>query len=127
MSQKRPFIVTFIGDMCILRAFIFILSLFPKLTEPVGMYFEPLPTLADNTIRVLIAMMLLIAAYGYLRLKRWGYWLMVSINVYFLVGWIISFQNNQQQSIYQNPISLIIALIFIVPTIRYFNKKIIAS
>lgn len=129
MSEKRPFIITFIGDGCVFSAFLLILSLFPNFTERIGIYSAPLPTffkvpfLSEGIMKVLISMILLIISYGYFRLKRWGYWLMVGINVYFLIGWIISLQQSEQQSFYQNPIAIIMGLIFILPTIKYFGKK----
>lgn len=133
MSEKRPFIITFIGDGCVLSAFLLILSLFSNFTERIGIYSAPLPTflkvpfISEVIMKVLISMSLLIISYGYFRLKIWGYWLMVSINVYFLVGWIISLQQSDQQSFYQNPIATMIGLIFILPTIKYFGKKTFAS
>jgi len=63
----------------------------------------------------LIAIVILVTAYGYLKLKIWGYWLMASVNLYFLVGWIISYK--------QIPIPVIIDLIFFLPTIKYFSEK----
>lgn len=44
MREKRPFIITFIRDGCILSAFLLILSLFPNFTERIGFYSAPLPT-----------------------------------------------------------------------------------
>lgn len=128
MRENRPFIITFIGDACVLSASLLILSLFPNITEGIGIYYSPLPTflkvpfLSEVIMKVIISLILLIISYGYLSLKRWGYWLMVSFNVYFLVGSIISFQQSGQQSFYQNPIGIIIGLIFILPTIKYFDK-----
>lgn len=128
MRENRPFIITFIGDACVLSASLLILSLFPNITERIGIYYSPLPTflkvpfLSEVIMKVIISLILLIISYGYLSLKRWGYWLMVSFNVYFLVGSIISFQQSGQQSFYQNPIGIIIGLIFILPTIKYFDK-----
>ncbi len=128
MRENRPFIITFIGDACVLSASLLILSFFPNITGRIGIYYSPLPTflkvpfLSEVIMKVIISLILLIISYGYLSLKRWGYWLMVSFNVYFLVGSIISFQQSGQQSFYQNPIGIIIGLIFILPTIKYFDK-----
>lgn len=133
MNIKRPFIITFIGDMCILGAIFFLLSLFPKFAERFGVYFHSLPNylkipgLSENIMRVLIAIILLIISYGFLKLKKWGYWLMVSINLFSLVSWFISYYENKPYFVSRNPISTIIALIFIVPTIKYFDKKTIES
>lgn len=130
MSEKRPYIVTFIADWCIISAFLrLLLALFPKLIEQIGVYSAPLPNylkipvLSEDIMKVLISIIFLIAAFGFLRLKRWGYWLMVSINIYLLAGWAISYQQNKLQSAYTNPISVIIGLIFIIPTIKYFSRR----
>ncbi|MGY0371972.1 hypothetical protein [Clostridium sp. JNZ J1-5] len=129
MIEKRPFIITFIGDGCILGASFLVLSLFPKFSERFGIYFESLPNylkipgLSENIMRALIAIILLIISYGYLKLKKWGYWLMVSINLFSLAIWIISYQQNKAHFITRNPISIIIVLLFILPTIKYFSKN----
>ena len=130
MSEKRPFIVTFIADGCIISAFILLLiALFPKLVERIGVYSAPLPNylkipfLSEDIMKVLISIIFLITAFGFLRLKRWSYWLMVSINIYLLAGWAISYHQSKLQSAYINPISVIIGLIFIIPTIKYFSKS----
>ena len=116
MSKDRPYIITFIGDMSILSAFALILSLFPNFKD----FVKPLPNyskvpLPEDVMTGLIAIVILITSYGYLKLKRWGYWLMASVNLYFLVGWIISYK--------QIPILVIIDLIFFLPTIKYFSEK----
>ncbi|MEA4827688.1 MAG: hypothetical protein VB130_13830 [Clostridium sp.] len=129
MSEKRPLIITFIGDGCVFSALLVILSLFPKFEGRIGVYSSPLPTflkipiLSEDIMKVLISIVFLIIAYGFFRLKKWGYWLIVSINVYFLAGWIISYQLSKKQYFYQNPIASIVGLIFITPTIKYFGKK----
>ena len=81
MSKDRPFIITFIGDGCILSAFLSILSLFTDI-KPLPNYLN-IP-LSDDIFQILSAIIFLIVSYGYLRLKRWGYWLLVSVNLYFL-------------------------------------------
>jgi len=87
VSKDRPYIITFIGDMSILSAFVLIFSLFPNFKG----FVEPLPNyskvpLPDDIMTGLIAIVILVTSYGYLKLKRWGYWLMASVNLYFLVG-----------------------------------------
>lgn len=110
MSKDRPFIITFIGDGCILSALLSILALFTEV-EPLPNYLN-IP-LSNYIVQILIAIIFLIVSYGYLRIKRWSYWLILSVNLYFLVGWIISYK--------QIPILIIIGLIFILPTIKYFR------
>ena len=112
MSKDRPFIITFIGDGCILSAFLSILSLFTGI-EPLPNYLN-IP-LSNYILQILIAIIFLTVSFGYLRIKRWGYWLMLSVNLYFLAGWAISYK--------QIPLGPIIGLIFMLPTIKYFGEK----
>lgn len=133
MDKDRPFMITFIGDGCVFGAFILILSLFPKFLERFRIYSQPLPNylkvsvLSENIMLVLFAVILLIIAYGYFKLRIWSYWLLVGINLYSLIGGIVFYQQNKQQSFYQNPIGIVIGLVFILPTIKYFGKKTIES
>jgi hypothetical protein len=115
MSKDRPFIITFIGDGYILSAFLTILTLFTDI-KPLPNYLN-IP-LSNDKLQILIAIIHLIASYGYLKLKRWGYWLVVSVELYYLVGWFIS---------KQIPIINIIGLIYILPTIKYFVEKRVKS
>ncbi|WP_026887171.1 hypothetical protein [Clostridium beijerinckii] len=117
MNEKRPYMVTFIGDGYIISAFLLTLSLFTDYVEPLPNYLRV--PLSDMILNALIIIILLIACYGYLKLKRWGYWLIVSVELYYLLGWIISYK--------QVPIITIIGLIFILPTIKYFGEKTVKS
>lgn len=121
MSEKRPLIVTFIGYIYILGALLSILSLFPKFLERFGVYVIQLPILSES---IMIPIIFLIS-YGYLRLKRWGYWLMIIYNIFFLVVCIIAYQQNRQLFPFQKAMVTFIALVVIVSTKKYFGKKII--
>lgn len=126
MNENRPFMVTIIGDGCILCAFLLIVSLF-HFWDRFGIIvksaaYMKVPFIPEDIVTLLYAIFLLIIAYGYLKLKRWGYWLMVSMNLFFIVVWLITFLHDKNQVLAQYP-SSIIALIFIIPTIRYFGKK----
>lgn len=132
MNKKRPFIVTFIGDVNIIGSLIILLlAILPKSSYGVGLYSGALPNylripfLSQNIMQVLIAIFFLITAFEFLRLKKWSYWAMVSFNTYMLVGWAVSYFNSNLQSVYSNPISIIISLVFIIPTKKYFNKSIV--
>jgi len=122
VSGERPLIVTFIGDLVFLGALLSIISLFPNFTERFEIEFKILPIISEGIIRVLIPISLLIVSYGYLKLKRWGYWLMVTINMFFLIASIIFSLQNKQQSSYQSIISTFITLIFVLPTKKYFGN-----
>jgi hypothetical protein len=63
---------------------------------------------------------LLIISYGYLKLKIWGYWLMIINSIFFLVVYIAFYQQSGQPFYCQNAIIAFIELVFIVPTRKYF-------
>lgn len=125
MSEKKPGIIILIGYLGFLGAFLSIVSLFEKFLERFGFHFTviTLPIFSNDIVQVLLTIILLITSYGYLKLKIWGYWLMVINSIFFLVVNIILFQQSDQLFLYQNLITTVIELVFIVPTRKYFVKK----
>lgn len=124
MRIKRPALVTVIGDLNILCAFLIIASFFqaPKFIEQFGFSFIPIYSISDGIIRILEVISLLIISYGFLRLKKWGYWLMIAYNLFFLVISIISIlSHNKQFATYF--IQSLLGLIITFPSKRYFVKK----
>jgi len=122
VSSERPMIVTFIGDMNILGAVLLIISLFPNFMNKLGIYFEPSPVYSEEIVRILFSIILLVISYGYLRLKAWGYYLMVINNILSLAICIYLYQKGQHMYS-AGFISAFFALIFILPTRKYFIKK----
>lgn len=126
MSGRRPLIISFIGDLNTLGALVSIATLFPKFFQKLGIYIEPALPYSNSIIRVLITIFLLIISYGYLKLKIWGYWLMMFKNIFFILVPFIYYQLSGQ--LYgQNVLIEIIELIFIVQTKKYFSKKVFPS
>jgi uncharacterized membrane protein (DUF2068 family) len=84
----------------------------------------PTPTFSGVTIRVLVILILLTISYGLLRLKRWGYWLMIVYNMFFLIVSIIFLLKLTGQSFY-NPgyIVSILGLSLTFSAKRYFIKE----
>lgn len=127
MSRERPIAITFIGDCHILVAVLLLLSLFPFMKR-FGLNvllpdFLSATALTEALIKILIAALILIISYGYLKLKKWGYWLIVSINLCSLAAWFIANLQGKRQFSPDNPMAAMIGLIFIIPTIKYFYKK----
>jgi hypothetical protein len=126
MRVKRPVLVTFIGDLNIFNIFLLIASFLPKpkFTEQFGIYFSPTPTFLDGIIRILMVISLLIISYGFLKLKRWGYWLMIAYNLFFLIV-SMAFLLKQNGQSYNTPgyITSLIGLIITFPSKRYFIKE----
>lgn len=128
MIKNRPYIITFIGDISFLGALLsIIVSLVPNFSQRFGFHVIPLPFFSDGITQVLMPIILLIAAYGFLKLKRWGYWLMIIYTMCFLMVHIIWYQQNKQLVVSQNFILTFIQLIFILPTRKYFYKKLSIS
>ncbi|MGH4121415.1 MAG: hypothetical protein ACREV6_00455 [Clostridium sp.] len=128
MNKNRPFIITLIGDISFLGALLsIVISLFPSFSERFGISIIPLPLFSAGIMQVLLPIILLIASYGFLRLKRWGYWLMIIYSIFYLVVYIIWCQQNKQLFLSQNVIMTFIELVFILSTRKYFSKKIFIS
>ncbi|AOR25117.1 hypothetical protein [Clostridium taeniosporum] len=122
MITKRPLLVTFIGDLNLFNAFLLIISLFPT-PKFLEQYITVIPIcdLKDFIIRILMIISLLIISYGFFKLKKWGYWLMIGYNLFFLVISIIGLltKNNQLGNYF---IGSLLALIVTFPSKQYFIK-----
>ncbi|MFZ5353128.1 MAG: hypothetical protein ACOZCL_10460 [Bacillota bacterium] len=127
MSEKRPFLVTLIGDMSILSALLLILTLFPSLTSRLGIELGSSIIFSNTISKGAISIALLVAAYGYMKLKKWGYWLMISIDILFLAVSIISAIQAVPQSTYTGIITSVVSLMFILPTKEYFYRSNLAN
>jgi hypothetical protein len=126
MKQERSYIITLLGDYNILGAIIMILSLTPAIkllpiTVILPEYLK-LFSVPAGFVTGFLAILTLVAAYGYLKLKKWGYWLIVSEHLLFLAGWLFSYLHNRQNIFAPFPFSALIELIFIVPTVNYFYR-----
>ena len=122
MKEKRPALVSYIVDLNFLNAFLLIISLFPKFTKLIGII-TPTPTFFNVITRVLSILMLLIISYGLLRLKRWGYLLMIAYNMFFLIISIVSLSNPTWQSSYNSSFIIsILGLMLSFSATRYFIK-----
>jgi hypothetical protein len=127
MNVKRPMLVTVIGDLNLIYALFVIASLFstPKFIEQLGFSFIPVANLLDGTIRILTVIVLLIITYGFLTLKRWGYWTMIGFNLLFLVVSMITLlTHNRGLYIMQGQgfIQSLLGLIITSRSERYFTN-----
>lgn len=114
MKEKRPLGVSLIGGFYIFGASILIITLI--LGSPIGEYGIAdrlgLPNVPENIARLVIALLSLIMAYGYLKLERWGYWTMMLYSLYFLVVSIVLSIQYNQQPFYGNIIWSIIVILY---------------
>jgi hypothetical protein len=124
MISKRPLGVVLIGYFYILGAIVLILTLFANTTEQYGIAFRfGVPNVPENIMRVLVSLISLIMAYGYLKLKKWGYWIMIIYTIYFLITNITLSQQYSEKLFYGNVIWSIIVLVYTLKKKVYFNDK----
>ncbi|NRT77853.1 hypothetical protein [Clostridium beijerinckii] len=126
MKLKRPALVTFIAYLNLLGAFFIIISFFPiqKLIEKFGILIIPISDSLDAVIRISSALVMLIISYGYFRLKKWGYGLMITYNLFFLVLSMIFIALKIKNSYNtQGIIQSLVGLIITFPSKRYFIKE----
>ncbi len=127
MDEKRPLGVTLVGYFYIFGSILLMITLFSNATEQYGISVRfGLPNVPENIMKVLVSISSLTMAYGYLKLRKWGYWFMLIYTMYFLVVSINLSQQYNQQLFYGNVIWSIIVLIYTLSKSRYFNKKISA-
>lgn len=130
MNKNRPFIITLIGYISFLGALLsIVISLFPNFlkfsntSQQSGFHVIPLPFFSHGITQILLPIILLIASYGFLKLKTWGYWLMIIHIMFFLIVYIIWCKQNNQLFLSQNFMMTFIELAFILPTRKYFGKR----
>lgn len=98
--MKRPLGVSLISYLYIFGAVVLIIT---------AIFFNPdanefgiadrfgLPNFPEQPFRIILAVVSLIIIYGYIRLKRWGFWLMILYSFGFgLISYILLFSYNQQ-------------------------------
>lgn len=123
MRAKTPMLVTFIGDLNLLSAFLIIVSFFLKYIEPFGVYVILRSNLLDSVLKILMIIVLLIIAYGFFKLKPYAYWLMIFYNFLFLVlSMFCIITKNNELNLGQELIPSLMALIITFPSKRYFVK-----
>ncbi|MFD3157349.1 hypothetical protein ACFIJ5_10880 [Haloimpatiens sp. FM7330] len=128
MNEKKPLIILFIGGINVLIALISILlsiasSLFPGFLEHLGFSIIPLPIFSHYIMQILLYIILLIASYGFLKLRKWGYWSMITYSTFFLIVYIIWGLQNKHLFLSTNFMLTFIELIFILPTKKYFYEE----
>ncbi|MBU3142713.1 hypothetical protein [Clostridium sp. CF012] len=128
MNEKRPLGITLIGDFYIFGAIVLIITLFTNTTEQYGIAVRfGLSNVPEVIMKIFVSIIFLIMTYGYLKLKKWGYWFMVFYSIYFLVVSITLSQQYNQRLFYGNVIWSITVLIYTLSKRKYFSKEKIPS
>ena len=119
MRERRPFLISLIGYWYIFGAFLLlVVSLFPDFMKQFGVDTrQPLSSI-ETIIRVLISIAFIISSYGYLRLKRWGFWLMVIVITLSLSQQIIT------QTVNKIDIISVFALAYTFSHRKHFANKV---
>lgn len=127
MKLKRLILVTFIADMNLINTFFVISSFFPtpKCIEQFGFSSIPISNILDGVIRILSVISLLVISYGFFKLKKYGYYLMIYYNMFFLaLSMYCMVTNDKQLNLGAEFIPSLIALIITYPSKRYFIKEV---
>ncbi len=122
MKIKRPFGLTFIGYFYIFGAIVLLLALGVK--QEIGMNIRfGVPNIPETVVRIFIIAVSLIIAYGYLNLKKYGYFSMIIYSMLFLVISLNQVAVYNSQPFIGNAIYSLIVLIYTVIKMNYFNNK----
>jgi len=123
MHEKRPLGIILIGYFYVFGAFVLIATLFTNATQEFGIAVRfGVPNVPENIMRVLVIIISLIMAYGYLSLKKWGYWFMITYTIYFLVVSINLSQQYKHQIFYGNVTFSIMVLLYTLSKRGYFKE-----
>ncbi|HCX65507.1 MAG TPA: hypothetical protein DHN33_09885 [Eubacteriaceae bacterium] len=82
--MKRPKGITIIGYYYMFGAIVLLFTLGVEqdinINVRVGLAFLP-----ELKVKILISLLWIVMSYGYLKMKRWGYWLMIIYSIYVTV------------------------------------------
>lgn len=128
MISKRPLGISLIGYFYFFGAVVLLITLFSKPMEQFGIAMRfGLPFIPENVMRVSVAILSLVMAYGYLNLNKWGFWLMAAYLLYFLTVSIMLAYHYKSQFFYGNVIWSIIVLTYTVRHRLCFIQETFAS
>lgn len=124
---KRPLGVSLISYFYIFGAFILLFSSFFYDANAnqidIATRFG-LPNAPEQLIRVLVALSSLVIAYGYMRLRKWGFWVMIGYSVLFeVISLSLSLSHSQQPFIGNMIWSIIVLLYTIYVNKAFFQNK----
>ncbi len=122
MNEKRPTIITVIGDLFILAAMFSIgATIFPNYFEKLGFHMIQLYIYSNRVLNIFLSIILIIVSAGFLGLKKWGYWLMIIYNIFFLIVNVIWCLQNKRVPFSFSILFIPIILINIISNKKYFR------
>ena len=115
--MKRPMGVSLIGYFYVFGAVVLLFTAIfyqadadaISISERFGVSILP-----ERMMRIVLALFSLLMVYGYMRLKRWGFWLVVSYSVLFGVISSVIATNQPQQPFIGNVVFSVIVLIYTI-------------
>lgn len=123
--MKRPFGVSIIGYFYILGSIVLLFTaiFYQADVDTIGMSERfGVSVVPERIMRVVVAFFSLLMAYGYMRLKKWGFWLLISYSVLFGFISFILLTNEPQQPFIGNVVFSIIVLIYTIYVKEAFFK-----
>ncbi len=110
MRANKSIIIKLIGYFYIFGAIILVLTLGVKQEVNFNIRFG-LQYIPESIFRVILILVTAIMAYGYLKMKVWGYWMMLIYSILFLSTSLSGISNYNSQPFIGNAIFSIIVLV----------------
>ncbi|MFJ5624292.1 hypothetical protein ACIQD3_16525 [Peribacillus loiseleuriae] len=123
--MKRPLGISLISYFYIFGAIVLLFTaiFYNADANPIGIAERfGLPDVPERFIRILVALISLGMVYGYIRLKKWGFWLMIIYSVLFGLISSLLVSNQSQQPFIGNLIWSIIVLAYTIYVKRAFSN-----
>ena len=111
--MKRPLGVSFISYFYIFGAIVLLFTtiFYDANANSIGIAERfGLPNVPEQLMRLIIAAFSLVMVYGYIRLKKWGFWLMITYSAFFGIVSSLLITNRLQQPFFGNIIWSIVVL-----------------
>lgn len=122
---KRPLGISIIGYFYIFGSIVLLFTsiYYQAGADTIGMSERfGVSVVPERIMRVVVAFFSLLMAYGYMRLKKWGFWLLISYSVLFGFISFILLTNEPQQPFIGNFVFSIIVLIYTIYVKEAFFK-----
>ncbi|MGD6957392.1 hypothetical protein ACQCVM_07325 [Rossellomorea aquimaris] len=122
---KRPLGVSIIGYFYIFGSIVLLFTaiFYQAGADTIGISERfGVSVLPERIMRVLVAFFSLLMAYGYMRLKKWGFWLLITYSVLFGFISFILLTNEPQQPFIGNFVFSVIVLIYTIYVKEAFFK-----
>ncbi|KAA0566734.1 hypothetical protein ACQCWA_04500 [Rossellomorea aquimaris] len=123
--MKRPLGVSIIGYFYIFGSIVLLFTaiFYQAGADTIGISERfGVSVLPERIMRVLVAFFSLLMAYGYMRLKKWGFWLLITYSVLFGFISFILLTNEPQQPFIGNFVFSVIVLIYTIYVKEAFFK-----